>query len=181
MMTLSEAVNIYAEREVDFTNEVILMDNGDGNVFIHTWNVQGKTKPTLQQLNNIMNDESHTLNKIKYAKILELSNACRATILNGFTSSSFDNVTEKFYSFDEEDQINMSGLMNLMSVGSALPIYWKAKDELISYEWTNVQFKKLYEDAVTFKLYMMKNFHILRQQVISATLVSEVESIVWGG
>ena len=45
-------IEAYVGRPVDYkNNEVTLVDIGDGNgVFIDVWNVDGKTKPTADQL-----------------------------------------------------------------------------------------------------------------------------------
>ena len=50
MANLSTKIKIYANREVDFTKDVKLQDNADGNgVFIAEWNLD-IPKPTMAQL-----------------------------------------------------------------------------------------------------------------------------------
>ena len=48
MKNLNTKINLYANREVDFLNEVRLQDDGNG-VYIKEWNLD-ITKPTLAQL-----------------------------------------------------------------------------------------------------------------------------------
>lgn len=51
MTQLTNKIKKYVGSEVDFTKDVILMDNADGNgVFIAEWNL-ATPKPTLEQLN----------------------------------------------------------------------------------------------------------------------------------
>jgi len=50
MAKLSTKIKIYANREIDFSKDVILQDNSDGNgVFIAEWNLD-IPKPTMSQL-----------------------------------------------------------------------------------------------------------------------------------
>jgi hypothetical protein len=50
MTNLSTKIKLYANREVDFSTDVILQDNLDGNgVFIAEWNLD-IPKPTMAQL-----------------------------------------------------------------------------------------------------------------------------------
>ena len=50
MAQLSNKIKLYLDREVDFTKDVILQDDGDGVVYIHEWNV-AEAQPTEEQLN----------------------------------------------------------------------------------------------------------------------------------
>ena len=50
MTQLTNKIKLYANREVDFTKDVRLQDNSDGNgVFIAEWNLD-ISKPTMAQL-----------------------------------------------------------------------------------------------------------------------------------
>ena len=49
MAQLSSKIKIYLDREVDFTTEVILQDDGEG-VYIKKWNV-AEAQPTEEELN----------------------------------------------------------------------------------------------------------------------------------
>ena len=50
MAQLSNKIKLYLDREVDFTKDVILQDDGQG-AYIKEWNVDGVSKPTDEQLN----------------------------------------------------------------------------------------------------------------------------------
>ena len=49
MAQLSSKIKKYLDRDVDFTKDVILRDNGDGVVYIAEWNV-AEAQPTDAQL-----------------------------------------------------------------------------------------------------------------------------------
>jgi hypothetical protein len=50
MTNLSTKIKLYANREIDFSKDVILQDNSDGKgVFIAEWNLD-IPKPTMAQL-----------------------------------------------------------------------------------------------------------------------------------
>jgi len=50
MASLSSKIKAYLDREVDFLNDVLLQDDGDGVVYIKEWNVE-EAQPTEEQLN----------------------------------------------------------------------------------------------------------------------------------
>ena len=50
MAHLSYKIKLYLDREVDFTKDVRLQDDGDGVVYIKEWNVD-EAQPTEAQLN----------------------------------------------------------------------------------------------------------------------------------
>ena len=54
MANLSTKIKIYANKEVDFLNEVILQDDGNG-VYIKEWNLD-IVQPTEAQLNALENE-----------------------------------------------------------------------------------------------------------------------------
>ena len=59
------------DAEVDAGN-VIVMDNGDG-AFIHTWNVDGLTKPTDSQLDALNSDATKSENNAKIRATRKIS------------------------------------------------------------------------------------------------------------
>ena len=67
MAQLSNKIRKYLDREVDFTKDVILQDDGDG-AYIKSWNV-AEAQPTDAQLNALESD----------ATKLENNNKIRAT------------------------------------------------------------------------------------------------------
>ena len=79
MTNLSTRIKLYANREVDFTKDVRLQDNSDGNgVFIAEWNLD-IPKPTMAQLDAfeaqakiIESNQAQVQNRIKeYGSIAE--------------------------------------------------------------------------------------------------------------
>ena len=59
--------------ETDFNaGNVIVMDNGDG-AFIHTWNVDGLTKPTDSQLDALDSDATKSENNAKIRATRKIS------------------------------------------------------------------------------------------------------------
>ena len=59
------------DAEVEAGN-VIVMDNGDG-AFIHTWNVDGLTKPTDSQLDALNSDATKSENNAKIRATRKIS------------------------------------------------------------------------------------------------------------
>lgn len=177
-MELWEAIEIYMGREVDFTSEVILIE--ENNQIKITWNILEKPQPLQQELDILITQVSPSY---KYQKIIELQEACNQDILKGFYSSAKldenGNPIKKFYPFKEEDQANMTGQLTLVSAGSTLPIYWKALDEPIAYEFTKAEFLKLCEDAAISRQIKMITFQTLRKQVNDAVTKEEVDAIIW--
>jgi len=79
MTNLSTRIKLYANREVDFTKDVRLQDNSDGNgVFIAEWNLN-IPKPTMAQLDAfeaqakiVESNQAQVQNRIKeYGSIAE--------------------------------------------------------------------------------------------------------------
>ena len=56
MAQLSTKVELYVGSKVDFINDVILQDDGDGVVYIAEWNLDSPAKPTDAQLNALESD-----------------------------------------------------------------------------------------------------------------------------
>ena len=57
MSNLDSKIILYLGRTPNFMSEVILRDNGDGNVYISEWNISSeKAKPTDDQLNALESD-----------------------------------------------------------------------------------------------------------------------------
>lgn len=123
-----------------------------------------------------------SLDSIKQCAIGKLSLQCRESIFNGYYSSAKKdengNPVEKFYPLDMDDQTNMSGCMAIVSSGLPTPIYWKAKNELVAYQWSHEEFINLYNDAYIFKLTMMQQYHTKRELILASTTREEIYSIV---
>lgn len=177
-MELWEAIETYMNREVDFTKEVILIDNGNTTNII--WNITEKEKPSDIILSKLISQISPNYKKEKIQQLLE---QCNNDILRGFYSLAKKDVNgnpiKKFYPFTIEDQANMTGQLTLIAAGSMLPIYWKSLEEPIAYEFTKEEFLKLCEDASISRQIKMITFQTLRQQVNLATTKEEIDAIIW--
>ena len=68
MKNLAIKVELYLGRKPDFTEEIILKDDGDGVVYIKEWNV-AEEQPTEEQLNALESqaNDMEVLNQV-YAK-----------------------------------------------------------------------------------------------------------------
>ena len=120
-----------------------------------------------------------SLDLVKEYKIKEMDAACTQDVYNGFPSKVFDGVTEKIYDFYEFEQSNLIGMMCFINASVPIPIYWKAKGELVAYEWTANQIMGLCQDAYNVKLMKVLKYQTLRYQVLSCTTRSEVEAIFY--
>ena len=68
MAQLSNKIRKYLDREVDFTTDVLLQDDGDG-AYIKEWNV-AEAQPTEEQL-NALESEANTLennDKVRFTR-----------------------------------------------------------------------------------------------------------------
>ena len=61
MASLNEKIRLYLGREVDFTQDVCLQDDGDGVVYIKEWNVE-EAQPTEEQLNALESEATTSEN-----------------------------------------------------------------------------------------------------------------------
>ena len=65
MSNLDKKIISYLGRKPDFTEEIILNDDGDGVVYIKEWNAKDKPKPTDEQLNAFENEATKLENNAK--------------------------------------------------------------------------------------------------------------------
>jgi len=71
MAELSSKIIIYVGNDVNFRQDVILQDDGDGVVYIAEWNLDSPAKPTdaqLNALNSDADDYEYNLNQIAKRK-----------------------------------------------------------------------------------------------------------------
>ena len=63
---IDKKIILYLGRTPNFMSEVILRDNGDGNVYISEWNISSeKAKPTDSQLNALETEATKLENNAK--------------------------------------------------------------------------------------------------------------------
>ena len=65
MSNLAHKITLYLGRTPDFFKEIILNDDGDGNVYISHWGATDKVKPTDSQLNALNTDATKLENNAK--------------------------------------------------------------------------------------------------------------------
>jgi hypothetical protein len=65
MSNINYKIIAYLGRTPDFTSEVKLQDDGDGVVYIKTWNASDKIKPTDAQLNALSSQATALENNAK--------------------------------------------------------------------------------------------------------------------
>ena len=65
MSNLDKKIILYLGRKPDFTEEIILNDDGDGVVYIKEWNAKDKAKPTDEQLNALETEATKLENNAK--------------------------------------------------------------------------------------------------------------------
>ena len=65
MSNIDKKIIAYLGRTPDFRNEVQLQDDGDGVVYIKTWNASDKIKPTDAQLNALSSQATALENNAK--------------------------------------------------------------------------------------------------------------------
>ena len=101
MAQLSSKIKKYLDREVDFTKDVRLQDDGDGVVYIKEWNV-AEVQPTEEQLDNL---ESQ-------AETLENNNQVIATRIKeyGTTAEQLEYIVENGVQafIEKQQQIKIS-------------------------------------------------------------------------
>jgi hypothetical protein len=113
----------------------------------------------------------------KLRKIDDFSTKCRETIFAGFTSNCFG--TAKHFTYDEDDQKNMTGLAVALVVGLVTEIPYKSSDMLECSVLTPPAFMQLCTDAMQFKLATMNRFYQKRIAIEACTTKAEVDVIKW--
>jgi len=116
------------------------------------------------------------LQGIKVAKIIEMSQACEAAIVNGFVSSALG--VPKVYDSDRDSQMNLIGVAAMNS-----DYYYSVRDPdsmVKTYELhTAAQIKQVLADGAAIKLGHMSLFNDLRNQIYAMTTIEEVNAVTW--
>lgn len=112
----------------------------------------------------------------KDAKLAEISAACNAAILAGFTSDALG--SPHSYEFGTDDQINLGGMLNAITAGIVTgSIVWKASGVPKSH--TVEQFKGVFAAGLQHKNNCIARLWALKSQVLAAGTSEEIEAIVW--
>ncbi|OAA94074.1 hypothetical protein [Clostridium coskatii] len=125
-----------------------------------------------------------SLQEVKQAKINELSQDCQNKIVEGFTSTAYQN-TSKVYDSSLEDQSNITG--NALSAVSKVAgvkecqqdkFYYHARGEEFI-EWTANECLQLARDFKTFKEQQLIKNKQLQAYVNTLITVEEVQKVTW--
>ncbi len=119
----------------------------------------------------------------KLDKNKELNNICNNEIVSGFISTVKFN-EPKLYDMQLENQINMMGLLNELSLNTQLGIqnpttieYYPKGEQCVDY--TLEEFIQLCKEATTFKTEKINKYKFLIKQVSDATTIEELDNINW--
>lgn len=156
-------------------------------VWMHYLDNQGKlvidiTKKYNEEIINpkdIFIEATINIEDIKANKLAEFDASCQATIQKGFSSSATG--TEHFYRFNkEEDQLNFNQQLSMIQeFPEDYPtIYWKTEDAGVL-PHTQDQFKLVVKDASIHKNNNIQKYWNLKNQILIATSIEEVQAIVW--
>jgi hypothetical protein len=120
-------------------------------------------------------DASFVLQKKKEDKIQELNNQCSQAILSGFVSAT----TGYQYGFSYEDQLNWTQQMLLIiSDDTIQTVDWKT-DAVGIVPHARDQFLAVCNEGGAHKRGCIEKFWSLRNQVVTATTIAELNHIYW--
>lgn len=177
-MELWEKIECYTERDVDFTNEVRIEFDGVNTSII--WNIQEKTPPTQEQLDNITSSHPYILNKIKDVKIKELDIVCEQVIESTFISSALGEPHIYKYNKDTQaslDKILMGFVLGELALDDIMPFLLVDLDTAVNH--TISQMLQVYKDGALHKQYQVDRFWGIKDQVKACTSKEEVEAVTW--
>lgn len=135
---------------------------------------QGDFKGTMQSLFKETTTLDMSLRERQELKILELKEACTASIHRGFSSSS----TGHTFGFNDRDQDNFSQQLGLIGAGYKGNIRWKTVDAGPQ-EFTLEQFMGILMEAAFHKNTEQEKYWNLEKEVLESTKTSQVTKVVW--
>jgi hypothetical protein len=114
----------------------------------------------------------------KTEKVTEIYNICEEKIINTFYSDCEEEGVYSPYSLELVDQMNITGMLALISNNVQFDIYWKKKDETVGRIFTKETFIKLSEDARKHVLLKKIVYQTNKAYIIAASNKAEVDQIV---
>lgn len=192
-MTLQDVIEIYLNRKVDFSYDVKIFLNDNNEPYIKEWNVL-ESQPSQEYINTLLPKCKHNINidckcNAEYAsckerenKIAELRDKCNETILAGFYSKALGGVEEKFYTYSQDDQINIAGRALEIAMGLNTTGYVKFKHtglpEFIDY--TIAEFMQIGRDSGAHKGNNISKYHAKKAYINNNNLTKEqLQAINW--
>lgn len=127
-------------------------------------------------------NSEEVLEVYKQGKDMELNEACKESILKGFTHEV--NGIEYHFSFDSEAQFNFQGAERLFSTGQIDEIRWTVKN-METGEYERILITKEVMEELVMKILQHKDSNISKYRdfllpiVKSAETIEEIETIKW--
>ena len=124
------------------------------------------------------NRDFRTLEQLKSAKTAEINSKCEKEITSGFKSDALG--TEHIYQSTETDQTNLMAMIIANEDD-----YFKCgteQNDIITWTYelhTVLQFKTVHKEGKDIIRTLLQKCNTLKQQVIDATTVEEVNEIQW--
>ncbi|MCM1189319.1 MAG: hypothetical protein NC541_08485 [bacterium] len=124
----------------------------------------------------IQEEYTPTIEEIRNKKISELSSFCNNMIISG-VAININGIME-FFSYDEEDQVNIKELFDL-AVQTNTPLYYHANGSSCK-EYTVEQIVSLYTTAAMNKMRHITYFNQLKMYINTLCASEDIESIEYG-
>lgn len=139
-------------------------------------NLKEKTKTAKEIYEELLQNESTTLEELKQARINLLKDECSEAIYEGFTSSlGYE------FGFQPHDQINFTQQMLLIVAdknSEITIIQWKTKNQGIV-KLTKEEFLQIVEEAKQHKLNQQQKYWMKEELVLVAQSKEEIQLITW--
>lgn len=119
-----------------------------------------------------------TIEQIKTNRIAEFNGICNSKICEGFYSTATG--VEHFYRFNLEiDQHNFEQQTLMLLRHSEIDtIEWKTEDADVVIH-TRQQYFEVVDDAASNKKSLVERYRVLKEQIINAQTIEDVENINW--
>ena len=78
MATIHSKIEEYVGRTVDWVSEVQVFNDGNGNITIGKWNIDGVTEPTMEQL-DALDTDANTRDSAKELEFLRIQRNAKLT------------------------------------------------------------------------------------------------------
>ena len=176
-----ENVESYKVEPVSLDRRNIIINNGFQSYYATLWRCLLVDDDFIVQRGDVL-DANLILEQVKKEKIKDLDRKCEETILSGFTipdDTTYTNLIGNHYGFDLYDQLNFNMQMTYLSEISATePIYWKTENKGVL-PHTIDEFKEVCRYAERHKRGNIEKYWSLKEQVLNATSIEEIEAINW--
>lgn len=139
-------------------------------------NLKEKTKTAKEIYDELLQNETTTLEELKQARINLLKDECSQAIYDGFSSSlGYD------FGFNPHDQVNFTQQMLLIVADTnneITTIQWKTKNQGVV-DFTKEEFLQIVEEAKQHKLNMQQRYWMKEELILISHTKEEIQSITW--